>query len=142
MISPRSAIPLALGGLLIVVGAAPVAADPGLVNGDYRVRVDGSEWGVWTFTLDCAAEADGCTAQIDTGPNGWSAVATLAAGRWSLTRTSATLFSCRDGSSSPGELRADWNADSLSGSMLLVPEGKRCGGSDAPLRGSLRLIRI
>ena len=142
MFSPRSALLLALGGLLTVAGAAPVAADSGLVNGDYRVRVDGSEWGVWTFALDCAVAVDGCTAQVDTGPNGWSAVATLSAGRWSLNRTSATLFSCGDGSSSPGELRAEWKADSLSGSLLLVPEGKRCGGSDAPLRGSLRLIRI
>lgn len=78
--SPRSAVPFALGGLLVVAGASPVAADPGLVNGDYRVRVDGSEWGVWTVALDCAVAADGCTAQVGTGPNGWSAVATLSAG--------------------------------------------------------------
>ena len=125
----------------LTFGAAPAAAAGELMSGDYQVRVDGSGYGVWTFAPDCDVPADGCTARVEAHPKGWTAVATLSQGRWSLTRTSEKLFSCGDGSSSPGELRAAWNAGTLTGSLLLVPNGKRCGGSDAPLRGALKLVR-
>ena len=141
MMGPRSAIPLVFGGLLIFPIAGPAAAGPSLMNGDYQIRVDGSDFGVWTFTPDCDA-ADVCTAHVEAHPKGWTAVATLSEGRWSLTRTSQTLFGCGDGSTSPGELRANWDAGSMTGSLLLVPAGPRCGGSDAPLRGALRLVEV
>ena len=141
MVGPRSAIRLAFGGLLTLAIAVPAAASPSLMNGDYQIRVDGSVFGVWTFTPDCDAATDGCMARVESQPKGWTAVATLSEGRWSLTRTSQTLFSCGDGSASPGELRAKWDAGSLTGSLLLAPAGKGCGGSDAPLRGALKLLK-
>jgi hypothetical protein len=128
--------------MLIVLVAGPAEADPGLMSGDYRIRVDGSDFGVWTFTPDCDVPADGCTARVEAHPKDWAAVATLSDGRWSLTRTSASLFGCDDGSTTAGELRATWDPGSLAGSLLLVPAGKRCGGSDAPLRGALRLVKV
>ena len=142
MVGRRLTIPLAFGGVLIPLVAGPAAASPALMAGDYQIRVDGSDFGVWTFTPDCDAPADGCSAHVEAHPKGWTAVATLSEGRWTLTRTSQTLFGCGDGSSSPGELRAKWDAGSLTGSMLLVPAGKRCGGSDAPLRGALKLVKV
>jgi hypothetical protein len=141
MIGRRSAVTPAFCAILLLLGAGPAAASPGLMIGDYQIRVDGSDFGVWSFSPDCDAVADGCTARVEAHPKGWTAVATLSEGRWSLTRTSQTLFGCSDGSTSPGELRAKWDAGSLAGSMLLVPAGKRCGGSDAPLRGALRLVK-
>ena len=142
MVGRRSAVPLAFGALLTLLVASPAAASPGLMNGDYQIRVDGSDFGLWTFTPDCATADDGCTARVEAHPKGWTAVANLSEGRWTLTRTSQTLFGCGDGSTSPGELRAKWDAGSLTGSMLLVPAGKRCGGSDAPLRGALKLLKV
>lgn len=129
-------------GLLMQPFAARAAADPELMTGDYRIRVDGSDFGVWTFTPDCGPSAQECTARVDARPRAWTAVATLSEGRWSLTRTSATLFGCADGSTSPGEMRAEWDSGSLSGSLVLVPDGKRCGGSDASLRGALKLFKV
>ncbi len=137
----RSPISLAAAGVLLLAGACPAAAAPGLMSGEYQVRVDDSDYGVWDFAPDCAVPADGCTAGVTARPKGWTAVATLSGGRWSLSRTSEKMFGCRDGSSSPGELRANWDAGTLSGSLLLVPDGKRCGGSSATLRGALRLVR-
>ena len=142
MVYRLTAVTLALCGLPIAPVAGPAAASPAVMDGDYQIRVDGSDFGVWTFTPDCDAGADDCTARVEAHPKGWTAVATLSEGRWSLTRASPTLFGCKDGSTSPGELRARWDAGSLSGSMLLVPEGKRCGGSDAPLRGALKLLKV
>ena len=140
MVGRRSAISLALGGLLMLPIAGPAAASPEAMNGDYQIRVDGSDFGVWIFTPDCDG-ADDCTARVEAHPKGWTAVATLSEGLWTLTRTSPTMFSCGDGSTSPGDMRAKWDADSLTGSLLLVPAGQRCGGSDAPLRGALKLVR-
>lgn len=142
MVHRLPAITLALCGLAIATVPAPAPALPAVMDGDYQIRVDGSDFGVWTFTPDCDTGADDCTARVEAQPKGWTAMATLSEGRWSLTRTSPTLFGCKDGSTSPGELRARWDAGSLSGSMLLVPAGKRCGGSDAPLRGALRLSKV
>ena len=142
MVGRRSAIPLVFGAMLILLVAAPAEASPGVMRGDYQIRVDGSDFGVWTFTPDCEVPADGCTAHVEAHPRGWTAVAILSDGRWSLNRTSQTLFGCSDGSTSPGELRAKWDAGSLTGSLLLVPAGKRCGGSDAPLRGALKLVEV
>lgn len=142
MIGRRSAAFLAIAGVLPAPLAVPAWAAPDLMNGDYQVRVDGSDFGIWTFTPECDTGDDYCTTRVEAGPKPWTAEATLSDGRWSLTRTSQTLFSCRDGSTSPGELRANWDAGSLSGSLLLVPMGKRCGGSDAPLRGALKLVKV
>lgn len=128
-------------GALLVATASPAAAAPELMSGDYQVLVDGSDYGVWAFSPDCDILAEGCTARVTARPKGWTAVATLTQGRWNLTRTSEELFGCRDGSSSPGELRAKWDAGTLTGSMLLVPNGSRCGGSDAVLRGALKLLK-
>ncbi len=110
------------------------------MNGDYRIRVDGSDYGVWSFTSDCDADGS-CTALVQSRAKGWTATAALSGGHWALTRTSETLFECRDGSNSPGEMRAKWDTGTLTGSMLLVPAGSLCGGSDAPLRGALKLVR-
>ena len=142
MAARRSAIATAVGGLLIVTAAGPAAAAPDPMSGDYQVRVDGSDFGVWTFTPDCDIAADDCSARVDAHPKPWTAEATLSEGRWTLTRTSPTLFSCSDGSTFPGEMRAKWDAGSLSGSLVLAPAGKRCGGSDAPLRGALKLVKL
>ncbi len=111
------------------------------MNGDYRVRLDGSDYGVWAFSPDCDVPADGCTARVVARPKGWTAEATLSEGQWSLVRTSETMFGCADGSTSAGELRANWDAGTLTGSLLLVPNGKRCGGSEATLRGALKLVK-
>lgn len=142
MIGRRSAALLAIAGLLPAPLAVPARAAPGLMNGDYQVRVDGSDFGIWTFTPDCEAGDDFCTARVAARPKPWTAEATLSDGRWTLTRGSPTLFSCPDGSASPGEMRAKWDPDSLSGSLVLAPDGKRCGGSEAPLRGALRLTKL
>lgn len=137
----RSPAFLAAYGVMLFAAAGPVAAAPELMSGDYQIRVDGSDYGVWAFAPDCEVPADGCTAQVTARPKGWSAVATLSDGRWRLSRTSEKMFGCSDGSSTPGELRAVWDAGTLTGSLLLVPDGKRCGGSDAALRGGLKLVR-
>lgn len=137
----KSLVAACSAGLLLWSAAAPAAAaDPGPMDGDYRVRVDGSDYGVWTFVSDCDATG-ACTAQVESRAKGWTATAALSDGRWTLNRTSATLFGCGDGSSSPGEMRAKWDADTLSGSLLLVPAGKRCGDSGAALRGALVLTK-
>ncbi|MFM9035859.1 MAG: hypothetical protein ACKOQ4_16530 [Mycobacterium sp.] len=141
MADRRSLISVAAGALALLVAAVPAQADPAPMNGDYRVRVDGSDFGVWTFTPECTTAAGGCTATVEARAKGWSAVATLSEGRWTLTRTSETLFGCGDGSSSAGEMRAKWDAGTLTGSLLMVPDGKRCGGSSAPLRGALELLK-
>lgn len=140
MIGRRPAA-LLFAGLLSAPAPAPAWAAPDLMNGDYRVQVDGSDFGMWTFTPDCDAGAENCTARVDARPKPWTAVATLSEGRWSLIRTSPTLFGCPDGSTSAGEMHANWDSGSLSGSLVLAPDGKRCGGSDAPLRGALRLVK-
>lgn len=137
----RSPTFLTAYGVLLLAAAGPAAAAPELMSGDFQVLVDGSDYGVWAFSPGCEIIADGCTAVVTARPQGWTAEATLSQGRWSLTRTSEKLFSCRDGSSSAGELRAKWDAGTLTGSMVLVPNGSRCGGSDAVLRGALTLLR-
>lgn len=137
----RSPILLAASAVLLLAVAAPAAADAELMNGDYRIRLDGSDYGVWAFSPDCDVPADGCTARVVARPKGWTAEATLSEGRWSLVRTSETMFGCADGSTSPGELRANWDAGTLTGSLLLVPNGKRCGASEATLRGTLKLVK-
>ena len=137
----QTAVALACAGLLLAPVAGPAAAAEELMNGDYQIRVDGSDFGVWTFTPECNAPADGCTARVEARAKGWTAVATLSDGLWNFTRTSPTLFGCADGSSSPGEMRAKWDAGTLTGSLLLAPDGQRCGGSESTLRGYLKLVR-
>ncbi|MCB1287725.1 MAG: hypothetical protein KDB47_08540 [Mycobacterium sp.] len=139
---PSSTIPAITGLLLLIPITPPALAAPALMDGSYEVRADGSDYGTWTFTPRCGAAADTCTARVEAHPAGWTAVATLSEGYWSLTRTSQTLFGCDDGSASPGELRARWDSDSLAGSLVLAPEGQRCGGSSAPLRAGLRLLKL
>lgn len=112
------------GAALAVLGPAGTAVALPLFNGVYDID-GGSEEFYWTVQSTCAN--DGCTANIMSN-RGWTAVATLAGGRWNFATSKPDAMVCPDGSFAPIILRYSLDAATLSGIVTADSNGECAGG--------------
>lgn len=113
----------AAAALSAIGPAGPAMALP-LFNGVYDID-GGSDEFYWTVQSTCATV--GCTANI-TSNRGWTAVATLAGGRWLFNTSKPDAMVCPDGSFAPIVLRYSLDAASLSGVVTADSNGECVGG--------------
>ena len=109
---------------LTALGPAGTAAALPLFNGVYDIDGTSDEF-YWTVQSTCAT--DGCTANI-TSNRGWTAVATLAGGRWNFSTSKPDAMVCPDGSFAPIILRYSLDAASLNGIVTADSNGECVGG--------------
>jgi len=93
--------------------AAPVHADPPLLNGTYTGD-GGSDEFLWTISSSCAA--NGCTANVASN-QGWTNVATLTDGRYDFTITKPDGVICDDGSYAPAYISLSVDPVTLNGTV-------------------------
>ncbi len=109
--------------LAAITLASPAVAAP-LFNGVYDID-GGSDEFYWTVQSPCADE--GCTARIVSN-RGWTAVATLAGGRWNFNTSKPDAIVCPNGSFAPIILRYSLDANNLSGIVTADSNGECAGG--------------
>jgi hypothetical protein len=110
---------------LAVLGPAGSATALPLFNGVYDID-GGSEEFYWTVQSTCAN--DGCTANIMSN-RGWTAVATMAGGRWNFNTSKPDAIVCPDGSFAPIILRYSLDGSGLTGIVTADSNGECAGGA-------------
>jgi hypothetical protein len=113
----------AAAALTVIGTAGPASALP-LFNGVYDVD-GGSEEFHWTVQSTCAT--DGCTANIISN-RGWTAVATMAGGRWNFATSKPDSMVCPDGHFAPIILRYSLDGATLDGIVTADSNGECPGG--------------
>lgn len=116
----------ALAAVAAVGFAASASADPAALNGKYTVA-GGSDQFFVTATSTCPAASEGCTASLVSN-RGWTAVATLAGGRWNYNVVKPDGVICGDGNFADVVIRYSIDANTLAGNVTADSNGECPGG--------------
>jgi hypothetical protein len=119
-LSAAFGITLALG----VAFAAPVHAEPPLLNGAYS-GAEGDPENVWKIASTCGPA--GCTGAVSSN-QGWTSPMTLTDGHWNFSVTKPDGFICPDGSFQPAVVHMSIDPVTLAGVLSADSNGACPGG--------------